>query len=954
METRKTRRIDSRAAALVLASAAFVALIAAADTAGFFGLITLHHLTDAGWTLCALVAVAGCISATRRSDGLARQGWIAFTLGTASWLAGQLAWDYYDLAGHFPASPNLSDIAWIALVPCFVIGLLIVGARSGQARLLLGLDMGVILQVSGLVYPAVFWSEIQSSTLSTPGLTTALLYPILYSLLPFALLLLPVREIRHNFSMLALFVGLLGQVLPFILWTPLLLAGTYREGTLLDVMWMIGLLSIAGAGFTFERFPSLDPERQVHGTLANLSLALTGVAALLLVWRSTDQEIARGTETIFVAVTAAAIALTSLRQILTNSSSRRLFDRARTLLDRTREAQRELLESEGRLAAIVAAQREIAETHLDLDAAHALVAGHARRLTRADGAAVDMLDGDILHTTVGVGTLEAAQGLRVPLKGSIAAWCARTGWVARVDDAETDRRVNGEIAWRYQERSLIVVPLLREEQLVGVLRVASIQPSAFGQREVQTVQLLASALSAAISNAAAYQANQQMLAERTATLETVQHQALHDAMTGLPNRALLHDRLDQAARSSHRRGVNFALFLMDLDGFKDVNDSLGHHRGDQLLREVAGRLDRVLRDSDTVARLGGDEFALVVTDVTAEEASLVAAKVLKAVQEPVWLGEQSVVISGSIGIALYPDHGEDATALLQHADIAMYDAKRSGIGCAVYDPGRDIDLQSRLVLLSGLRQALELDQFRLLYQPVLDLSDGHVQAFEVLLRWEHPERGLVSPDEFVPLAERSGLISPLTMWVVERALDQQEEWTQRGWDGELAVNLSARALHDRALADALVAQIRDRGLAPGRFSIEITESALMEDPELARATIQRLHDLGVRIAIDDFGTGYSSLSYLRRLPLTEIKIDRAFVRDLATNENDAIIVRSIIDLGHNLSLSVVAEGAEDRATMDRLALLGCDRVQGYYVSMPVPADQAEEWWLPAREQAVGE
>jgi diguanylate cyclase (GGDEF)-like protein len=429
-------------------------------------------------------------------------------------------------------------------------------------------------------------------------------------------------------------------------------------------------------------------------------------------------------------------------------------------------------------------------------------------------------------------------------------------------------------------------------------------------------------------------------ARKTAQL---QHQALHDLLTDLPNRTLLGDRLQQALLTARHADAPLALLVLDLDRFKEINDTLGHHYGDLLLQQVGPRLASAVRTMDTVARMGGDEFAIVLPGVGAEGATAVAARLAQALERPFVLEGHNFDIGVSIGIALYPEHGEEADVLLRRADVAMYVAKRAGIAQAIYAAEQDPNSADRLALISELRRAIEHDELALYVQPKLDLRSGRVSGVEALVRWVHPRRGLVAPDQFIPLAEQTGLIRSLSRWVLDAALRQCRDWQSAGLRIPVAVNLSMRDLHDLALPDIVAELLATRGVAPDRLRLEITESSLMVDPARAMLIVGRLHAMGVRISIDDFGTGYSSLAYLKQLAVDELKIDRSFVRQLATDGSDAAIVRSTIALAHDLGLTVVAEGVEDRATWDLLAAYGCDSTQGYLVSRPLPASEFADW-----------
>jgi diguanylate cyclase (GGDEF)-like protein len=415
-----------------------------------------------------------------------------------------------------------------------------------------------------------------------------------------------------------------------------------------------------------------------------------------------------------------------------------------------------------------------------------------------------------------------------------------------------------------------------------------------------------------------------------------------DPLTGLPNRVLFSDRLQQAISASRRSQKSVSVLIMDLDNFKDVNDTLGHHNGDLLLKEVGARLkSAVLRESDTVARLGGDEFAILLPADDAQAAQVVARRLLDRMEQPVMLEGQSVDVHGSVGIASWPEHGEDVSTLMRRADTSMYVAKQSNTGFAVYDPSYEKDKHERLSLMGELRRAVEQDELKLYYQPKVLLAGGRTAHVEALVRWQHPERGLMPPDKFIPFSEQTGFIGKITLWVIERALRQSKQWRSKGLEVNISVNVSARDLLSAELPEAFAKLLAAYEVSPQHISLEVTESTIMSEPARALATMQRLHGMGLKLSIDDFGTGYSSLAYLKKLPVSELKIDKSFVKDMATDKDDAIIVRSTIDLGHNMGLRVVAEGVEDQETWNLLKVLGCDFAQGYHIGRPVPAEQLE-------------
>jgi diguanylate cyclase (GGDEF)-like protein/PAS domain S-box-containing protein len=433
------------------------------------------------------------------------------------------------------------------------------------------------------------------------------------------------------------------------------------------------------------------------------------------------------------------------------------------------------------------------------------------------------------------------------------------------------------------------------------------------------------------------------VSERKAETEALQYRALHDPLTGLPNRTFLAERLEESIRAGEREMKPCAVLLMDLDGFKSVNDSLGHEAGDRLLQEVSQRMKSVLRKADTIARYGGDEFAVVpwgATDVP--RAVLIAEKIVQAVGKPFTIDDQPISISMSIGIAVFPQHADDAEALTRRADVAMYAAKRARSGFSVYSVDQEGgDSGGRLPLIGKLRYAIDQFELVLHYQPIIAVADGHPTKVEALVRWGHPSHGLLPPDDFIPSAEQTNLIKPLTAWVLNESLGQVHAWSKAGIEVGVSVNLSARNLLDEELPDAVAQLLSTWQVDPGKLSLEITESSIIAAE--AEETLERLHATGVQISVDDFGTGYSSLTHLKRLPVQEIKIDKSFVMDMATNRDGAAIVRSTIDLGHNLGLKVVAEGVEDAATEALLREYGCDFIQGFHISRPAAAGLLGPW-----------
>jgi diguanylate cyclase (GGDEF)-like protein len=488
-------------------------------------------------------------------------------------------------------------------------------------------------------------------------------------------------------------------------------------------------------------------------------------------------------------------------------------------------------------------------------------------------------------------------------------------------------------AARLGYREAIVVPLLDEAGVLGTLMVAqrSGEARTFDPDDVQVLQTVA---------------NQAGLALRNGRLmDRLRREALHDSLTGLPNRVRLRDAVQDRLAELDGGGEGFAVLLLDLDGFKEVNDSLGHHNGDTLLIHVAGQLTRAAGEEALVARLGGDEFAILLpAAATAEAASAAAGRMIAALGEPLVLDGVPVQVRASIGITLAPAHACDVSGLLRHADHAMYAAKSQQGGIRVHAPdAAEPAGQSRLALLAELRRAVLERQITVHVQPQARAATAEVYGVEALIRWNHPEFGVLPPSEFLPLARRHGMIHELTDVVLDQAIAAAAAWRVAGLELSVAVNLTADSLADTQILDSVETALRRHRLPPSQLVLEITEDSVIRDPARAIARLDALRATGVRLAVDDFGTGYSSLSYLRRLPVDEVKIDRSFVTGLGDGTGEATIVRSIIDLARNLGLDVVAEGVEDQAGWDHLARLGCDGVQGHHLARPMPAAELPPW-----------
>ncbi len=426
--------------------------------------------------------------------------------------------------------------------------------------------------------------------------------------------------------------------------------------------------------------------------------------------------------------------------------------------------------------------------------------------------------------------------------------------------------------------------------------------------------------------------------------------ALHDNLTGLPNRKLLADRLEQVFLQSKRNEESFALFLIDLDRFKEINDTLGHQFGDELLKIIGSRLSDSMRGNDTIARLGGDEFAVLLAQSGHEGAKTCAYRILNKMDVPVCINGVTTESKASIGIAIYPEHGDSIALLMQHADVAMYQAKKSQTGYAIYDAKYNTHSVRRLQLMHDLREAVDNREIEVLYQPLLDAIDEQVISVEGLARWHHPELGPVSPEEFIPMAEQMGLIGALTFQVLEKALQAYSNWKEHDFCPSICINLSTFCLQDMSLPDELQSIFDAYNIEASVVELEITESALMHDLSRAGKILEQLHQMGLKLAIDDFGTGFSSLNYLKKLPVDTLKIDKSFIFDMCESSRDNAIVKTIIELGHNLGCRVVAEGVETAEMLENLRLLNVDVVQGFYYSKPL-SDSDFIVWLKNNKKA---
>jgi diguanylate cyclase (GGDEF)-like protein len=508
------------------------------------------------------------------------------------------------------------------------------------------------------------------------------------------------------------------------------------------------------------------------------------------------------------------------------------------------------------------------------------------------------------------------------------------GMLASFDDPRT------EVGSALAERGLryaMAAPITFGEDLRGVIIVGHSQGSVtFDGEDLRLFEVLASHSGVAIRGG-------RLLDRLRREVRAREHEALHDNLTGLANRNLF-DRFLTQSLQERSVGRLVAVMLMDLDGFKEINDTMGHHVGDAVLRELASRLTAGIAEYGIVARLGGDEFGFVLPDLSsAERVGELGQAILAELERPVAVDGLALELRASLGVSIAPEHGEDRSALMRRADVAMYTAKSAGGGIEVYDASGDRHSTRRLILANELRSAPRTDAIEVWYQPVATLATGTVIGCEALLRWNHSQHGAIPPEEFIPLAEQSGIISELTWWVLDAAIRQARIWQDRGQNLGVSVNIAARTLLEADLLERLARMLATEGVAPRRLTLELTESSIMADPIRSEKVLAALGDLGVRVAIDDFGTGYSSLTRLKQLPIHAVKIDKSFVISMSVDEGDLAIVRSTIELARNLGHTVVAEGVENQVTWDTLTELGCDWAQGFYLARPMTAATLEVW-----------
>ena len=594
-------------------------------------------------------------------------------------------------------------------------------------------------------------------------------------------------------------------------------------------------------------------------------------------------------------------------------------------------------------------------SELDLDKVFQIVADRARELVKAETLLIPIMDPDCEGYTYQAGSganVDEIVGTTLPLEYGVCGWVwkhKKAWWQGVLDELDDEERTR----WEKDAGSLILVPLQGKKRFLGgISAINKIDRQAFTHRDLNLLAMFAGIVSIAIENAMAVKQmeetsrlnedyrrrlkimNKQLL-ESNRELE---FHALYDPLTSLPNRSLFRDRLSRGISLAESNKSQLGLLLIDLDRFKDINDALGHDKGDYLLKEIALLLQQYIHPNDTFARLGGDEFAVILPDSDRQQMLDRAGQLLRALEKPFNISGSPITVGASIGITVYPEHGDNMTDILCRADSAMYGAKKSKQGIMFYEPANDRSPLGYLTMVSDLRKALAREEFELFYQPQIDLKDRRIVAVEALGRWVHSRYGRVNPDVYISELEQIGVIEKYTTWAIETSLKNAIEWRSRGHAIKVAVNISVTDLLNPEFMKRLESLVGSREYGE-LLTFEITENLFLSEYDRLLEVLEYIRHLGIALSIDDFGTGYSSLSRLKKLPVSELKIDRSFINDMQQSQNDEVIVHSTIELAHNLGLSVVAEGVESSDTLDRLASLGCDIAQGFVISHPLALDE---------------
>ncbi len=915
-----------------------------------------------GWLLVALVvATAGAgVFAVRRSPHARQPSWLLLA-GSVLLVPAYVLWYPARLAWNLElGSPAITDWLFLAAYASFLLAFVrMIRLRGDADRRIHVLDSLIIsVGIGVLVWVLCISPYLQDDTLTRPGRIVAVSYTLVDVLLFGAMVRLLVQGMAASAGDRLLTAWVAMQLAADLVYSVTTLQGTFRLSDVAPVLYCCSFVLLGAA--LLHPTTMRPPEPSVAGrpTSSLVRLAMVGssvlVAPVVLVvlglqGKSEDVPIVA----LLAAVLFALVLLRVWLLMVDVQEHRRIQRRLTQSIDqeRHRAAENQVLLSSlrerqmlsDRLARI---QRKISARAPLQDVIDAVTQG-AAELLRDEVVGLRLLDEDdpmvmVMVSSVGV-TSEMAEALRrLPVTAGVGgraltenALCIQESY------AEWDGGIGAFASDGL--RAAMGAPVHLEGKPIGSLVVASNRPDRrYSPAEQGALRAFAEHVSLALNDARTVHTMHQ-------ALDRAVHQAMHDELTGLPNRACFYDRTDQALRSARRTGAATAVLLLDLDRFKEINDTLGHRYGDRVLQAIGSRLAPLLRTADTLARLGGDEFCVLLPDVGNADAALeVAGRITAALEAPFTIDGMDLVVAASVGVTLAPEHGDTADLLLQRSDVAMYMAKRSHASVVAYEHTLDANTRDRLSMVADLRTAIATDQLVLHFQPQVDLSTGLVTGFEALVRWQHPRLGLIGPDDFVPIAEDSGLIQPLTSWVLDAALDQLRRWSSDpsfpvGRDLTMSVNLSTRSLLDESICTEVVIALERFGILPHRLVLEITETTLMADPGRAHRVLTGLASEGVQFAIDDFGTGYSSLASLKTLPVHHLKIDGSFVHNMDRDASDATIVRSVIDLARTLGLRTVAEGVERAEVWTQLVALGCDAAQGYHLSRPLLGGAVPAW-----------
>jgi diguanylate cyclase (GGDEF)-like protein/PAS domain S-box-containing protein len=892
-----------------LTAGVLTAVLALWLAAGLGGASVSQAVSNVALGFAALAAAQSCLARSRRSSGRNRWAWALLGAAALSWTAGQCCWVWYEsILGDRAPFPSVADVGYLAMPPLTAAGLLMLpaAAQSAANRARAVLD-GLLIAGSLLL---VSWVLVLRPLIDAGGdtplaLVIGLAYP-LGDVVVVTIVLFMLAHFRHAgrapMPLALVGTGLVTFAVSDSGFAYVTLTGSYSSGAVIDLGWFVGFMLILLAAR--KPPPAGEPAETGPVNGRPLGVLLPYLAVLAAVGISTLDLARTGETDAFVSWNRSVIILLMVgRQVLTLLENLSL---TRHLEARVADRTAELRASEQRFRALVQHSSDVV-TVVDVEG---IVLYQSESITRVFGYPVATVAGHPLATLLDA---EAAGRL-----------CGALRQVAL--------RPYGslvlELAVRHRDGHLCQV----EMTMTNLLEDPSVSGVVLNTRDVS---------------------------ERKELEDQLTHEAFHDSLTKLANRTLFKDRVDHALRRRQAGDGGVAVLFLDLDGFKEVNDSLGHASGDQLLIRVAERLRTSVRPEDTVARFGGDEFAVLIETATREHGTVeVARRMAEALREPFTVENQEIHVRASIGIAAAdpdPREATDADQLMRNADLAMYRAKAAGQGgFAQYDPQMHTGLVERLQLESDLRRAVDTPELELHYQPTIELATGALIGFEALARWRHPVRGFVSPADFIPLAESTGLIRPIGTWVLNEACRQAASWSTdaAGRPLTMSVNVSGRQFERTDLPAIVAAALAESGLSPDRLCLEMTESVLMNDNDEIRALLRRLKDMGVRLAIDDFGTGYSSLSYLHRFPVDTLKIDRSFVERLSHQPEDAALARAIVQLGQSLGMVTVAEGIEQYDQFLALRQMTCELGQGYYFSRPLAAAEAGRLVYDAAPAAV--